>query len=84
MRTLRGRGPAPAGYYTCHKGAKCAAWRDPSTGRFGSLHYHPCEAEPESKTPIFADGEEPDGDPPDGDAIRARGWERWQIQGGGR
>lgn len=40
IRSLRGSGPAPAGYYACHHGAKCPAWRNPTTGRFGSPHFH--------------------------------------------
>ena len=81
--TLRGSGPAPAGYHACWKGPKCPAWRHPSTGRFGSKHFHPVEREEEAK-PTFAEGEEPDEDPPNSDMIRAKGWERFQVNGGVR
>ncbi len=42
MQTLRGSGPAPAGYYRCCD-AKCPARREPCSGRFAKSggHYHP-------------------------------------------
>ena len=42
--TLRGHGPAPAGWARCLD-TRCPARRDPFTGRFPSAaqwHYHPC------------------------------------------
>lgn len=45
--TLRGSGPAPAGYTRCWR-ADCDSRRDPFTGRFGRLgnHYHPTMLSP--------------------------------------
>jgi hypothetical protein len=42
LRTLRGRGPSPAGYVTCWR-ADCSARRSPFTGRYEprGTHYHP-------------------------------------------